>query len=260
MMQNVFIGILLPFLGTVLGALCVFFMKKSTGVILRHALTAFAAGVMVAASVWSLLIPSMEATTFEEALRFIPATVGFWLGILFLSLLDRLTPHLHINSDEAEGPRSSLKRTTMLILAVVIHNIPEGMAVGVVYAGLISGNVGITPASALALSIGIAVQNFPEGAIISMPLKSEGVSRIRAFLYGAASAVPEVLGAVITVLCTGFVVPILPYLLGFAAGAMMFVVVEELIPEMTEGNHENLGTVVFTVGFTLMMSLDVALG
>lgn len=259
MTENMIRGILIPFGGTILGAACVFFMKGSMHRLLQKALTGFAAGVMVAASVWSLLIPAIDRSESMGVWSFVPAAVGFWFGILFLLLLDMVTPHLHMNNQE-DGPHSSLKRSTMMVLAVALHNIPEGMAVGVVYAGLLAGDAGITVTGALALSLGIAIQNFPEGAIISMPLHSEGMSKGRAFLYGAVSGVVEPVGAFLTIAATGFVTPLLPYLLSFAAGAMMFVVVEELIPEMSEGEHTNLGVLMFAVGFTLMMILDVALG
>lgn len=253
-------GILIPFLGTSLGAACVFFMRKTLKSIIQRALTGFAAGVMVAASIWSLLIPAIEQSENLGKLSFLPAVTGFWIGVLFLLLLDRVIPHLHMNSEVAEGPKSRLKKTTMLVLAVTLHNIPEGMAVGVVYAGLMTGNSHITKMGALALAIGIAIQNFPEGAIISMPLRSEGVKKSKAFLYGILSGVVEPIGAVLTILAASLVVPALPYLLSFAAGAMMFVVVEELIPEMSEGEHSDIGTLMFATGFTLMMLLDVALG
>ncbi len=253
-------GILIPFAGTTLGAACVFFMKKSMNLLLQRALTGFAAGVMVAASVWSLLIPAIEQSTLLGKWSFLPAVTGFWIGILFLLLLDHLIPHLHRNSEKAEGPASKLKKTTMLVLAVTLHNIPEGMAVGVVYAGWMSGNSQITGAGALALAIGIAIQNFPEGAIISMPLRAEGVKKTRAFLYGTLSGIVEPVGALLTILAAGLIVPAMPYLLSFAAGAMMYVVVEELLPEMSEGEHSNLGTLMFATGFSIMMILDVALG
>ena len=260
MIQDAFWGILIPFLGTSLGAGCVFFLKKSLSDGIQRALTGFAAGVMVAASVWSLLIPAMEQAADLGRLAFFPAAVGFWLGILFLLLLDHLIPHLHQNSLQAEGPKSQLQRTTMMVLAVTLHNIPEGMAVGVVFAGYMAGNSTITAAGALALAIGIAIQNFPEGAIISMPLRGQGMSKTKAFVYGSLSGLVEPIGALLTILAASFILPVLPYLLSFAAGAMMYVVVEELIPEMSEGNHSNIGTIVFAVGFTLMMALDVALG
>lgn len=253
-------GILIPFLGTTLGAACVFLMKKSLNSLVQRALTGFAAGVMVAASIWSLLLPAMKQSEPMGKWAFLPAAAGFWLGILFLLLLDRIIPHLHINSSEAEGPRANLQKTTMLVLAVTLHNLPEGMAVGVVYAGWHSGNAEITAMAALILSLGIAIQNFPEGAIISMPLRAEGVSKGRAFLYGTLSGVVEPLGAMLTILAAGFVIPLLPYFLSFAAGAMIYVVVEELIPEMSSGTHSNVGTVLFALGFTIMMALDVALG
>lgn len=254
------VGILIPFLGTALGAASVLFMKNRLNPLLQRGLTGFAAGVMVAASIWSLIIPAMEQSEFMGKLSFIPAVIGFWFGILFLLLLDRTIPHLHMNSSKAEGPESSLQKTTMLVLAVTLHNLPEGMAVGVVYAGWLSGDAGITAMGALALSLGIAIQNFPEGAIISMPLRAEGISRKKAFFYGTLSGAVEPVGAVLTVLAARFVIPLLPYLLSFAAGAMIYVVVEELIPEMSEGKHSNVGTVLFAAGFTVMMALDVALG
>lgn len=260
MIQDAFWGILIPFLGTSLGAGCVFFLKNSLRDGIQRALTGFAAGVMVAASVWSLLIPAMEQAANLGRLAFFPAAVGFWLGILFLLLLDHLIPHLHQNSLQAEGPKSQLQRTTMMVLAVTLHNIPEGMAVGVVYAGYLAGTAQITAAGALALSLGIAIQNFPEGAIISMPLRAEGMKKGRAFWGGVLSGIVEPIGAVLTILAAGIVVPALPYLLSFAAGAMLYVVVEELIPEMSQGQHSNVGTVFFAVGFSVMMVLDVALG
>ena len=258
--METFLGIMIPFLGTTLGAACVFFMKKSLGDLVQRSLAGFAAGVMVAASIWSLLIPAIEQSENMGKLSFLPAFIGFWSGVLFLLLLDRLIPHLHVGSEQAEGPKSKLGRTTMMVLAVTLHNIPEGMAVGVVYAGFLSGNTQITAASALALSLGIAIQNFPEGAIISMPLRAEGERKNRAFLGGVLSGVVEPIGAVLTLLAAQLVIPALPYLLSFAAGAMLYVVVEELIPEMSQGRHSNLGTVFFAVGFSVMMTLDVALG
>ena len=258
--MEVFFGLLIPFLGTSLGAACVFFMKKSLGDLVQRALAGFAAGVMVAASVWSLLIPAIEQSEAMGAFAFLPAFIGFWIGVLFLLALDHLIPHLHVGSAEAEGPKSKLGRTTMMVLAVTLHNIPEGMAVGVMYAGLLSGNMQITAASALALSIGIAIQNFPEGAIISMPLRAEGESKGKAFLGGVLSGIVEPIGAILTIIAARFIVPALPYLLSFAAGAMVYVVVEELIPEMSQGRHSNIGTIFFAVGFSIMMMLDVALG
>ena len=258
--METFLGIMIPFLDTTLGSACVFFMKKSLNDLVRRSLAGFASGVMVAASIWSLLIPAIEQSEDMGKLSFLPAFIGFWVGVLFLLLLDRLIPHLHVGSDQAEGPKSKLGRTTMMMLAVTLHNIPEGMAVGVVYAGFLSGNTQITAASALALSLGIAIQNFPEGAIISMPLRSEGMGKTKAFLGGVLSGIVEPIGAVLTILAAGLIVPALPYLLSFAAGAMLYVVVEELIPEMSQGAHSNIGTVFFAVGFSLMMVLDVALG
>ena len=253
-------GLLIPFAGTALGSACVIFLKNNLSDTLQRALTGFAAGVMVAASVWSLLPPAMEQSQSMGKWSFVPAVAGFWLGILFLLGLDRLIPHLHRGSTEAEGVKSRLKRTTMLTLAVALHNIPEGMAVGAVYAGWLYGDSSITLAGALSLSLGIAIQNFPEGAIISLPLRAEGLSKPRAFLYGALSGIVEPMGALLTVLLAAVMVPVLPYALSFAAGAMIYVVVEELIPEMSSGKHSNVGTVLFAAGFTLMMTLDVALG
>ena len=258
--METFLGILIPFLGTTLGAACVFFMKKSLGDLVQRSLAGFAAGVMVAASIWSLLIPAIEQSEDMGKLSFLPAFIGFWVGVLFLLLLDHLIPHLHVGSEQAEGPRSSLGRTAMMVLAVTLHNIPEGMAVGVMYAGFLAGNTQITAASALALSLGIAIQNFPEGAIISMPLRAEGESKGRAFLGGVLSGAVEPIGAVLTIIAAQLIIPALPYLLSFAAGAMLYVVVEELIPEMSQGHHSNLGTVFFAAGFSVMMTLDVALG
>ena len=238
---------------------CVFFMKKTLGDLVQRSLAGFAAGVMVAASIWSLLIPAIDQSTHLGKLSFLPAFAGFWCGILFLLALDHLIPHLHVGSEQAEGPKSNLSRTVMMVLAVTLHNIPEGMAVGVMYAGFLSDNPQITAASALALSLGIAIQNFPEGAIISLPLRAEGESKGRAFLGGVFSGVVEPIGAVLTILAAQLVIPALPYLLSFAAGAMLYVVVEELIPEMSQGRHSNLGTAFFAVGFSVMMVLDVAL-
>ena len=258
--MQTFLGIFIPFLGTTAGAACVFFMKKSLGDLVQRSLAGFAAGVMVAASIWSLLIPAIEQSAAMGKLSFVPAFFGFWFGVLFLLVLDHLIPHLHLGSEQAEGPKSKLARTTMMVLAVALHNIPEGMAVGVMYAGFLAENAQITAASALALSIGIAIQNFPEGAIISMPLRAEGQRKGRAFLGGVLSGVVEPIGAVLTILAAQLVIPVLPYLLSFAAGAMLYVVVEELIPEMSQGKHSNLATVFFAAGFSVMMVLDVALG
>ena len=255
----VFLGIMIPFLGTTLGAAMVFVLKDQMSERIQKLLTGFAAGVMVAASFWSLLQPALESSEGMGKLSFLPAAVGFLLGIGFLLLLDEITPHMHMDN-QSEGPRSKLKRTTKLILAVTLHNIPEGMAVGVVYAGWASGQVGVSQTAALALALGIAIQNFPEGAIVSMPLRAEGMPKGKTFLYGALSGIVEPIASIITILAAGLVVPILPYMLAFAAGAMMYVVVEELIPEMSEGVHSNIGTVAFAFGFVLMMVLDVALG
>ena len=259
-MTEMITGIFLPFLGTALGAACVFFLRGGMGRTLQRALTGFAAGVMTAASIWSLLVPAMDQAEAMGKWAFVPAAVGFWAGILFLLLLDRLIPHLHLNSQETEGPKSSLSRTMMLVLAVVLHNLPEGMAVGVVLAGWRTGQASVSLAAALTLSLGIAIQNFPEGAIISMPLRAEGVSKPKSFLYGVLSGAVEPAGALLTIAFASILMPLLPYFLSFAAGAMVYVVVEELIPEMSEGEHSNIGTILYAAGFTLMMVLDVALG
>lgn len=248
------IGLLIPFIGTSLGAACVFFMRKESSLNIQKALTGFAAGVMIAASVWSLLIPSLEQSN-----TFVATVIGFWLGILFLLVLDHTVPHMHLDHSQ-EGPRSHLSNTIKLVLAVTIHNIPEGMAVGVVYASYLSGNNTITAMTALALSLGIAIQNFPEGAIVSMPLRSSGVTKFKSFIYGVLSGIVEPIGGFITILISKYVLVILPYLLSFAAGAMIYVVVEELIPEMSQGEHSHLGVLMFSIGFSLMMVLDVALG
>lgn len=257
---NVFYGILIPFIGTSAGAACVFFMKKDLNQWVQRCLTGFAAGVMVAASVWSLLIPALEQSEGMGKLSFVPAAVGFWAGVLFLLLLDHIIPHLHQQTDKAEGPKSRLQKTTMLILAVTLHNIPEGMAVGVVYAGYLTGNVQITLMGALALSLGIAIQNFPEGAIISMPLCTKGMPKGKAFVYGVLSGAVEPMASVFTLWAASLVVPVLPYFLSFAAGAMLYVVVEELVPKMSVGETTNIGIFMFAAGFSLMMILDVALG
>ena len=257
--ESVF-AVLIPFVGTLLGSACVFFLKDSMGRNLQRSLTGFAAGVMVAASVWSLIIPAMDISAHLGKLAFLPAFVGVWAGFGFLLLLDHLIPHMHLNSDSPEGSKSALGKSTMMVLAVALHNLPEGMAVGVVVAGWLAGNESISFAGALALALGIALQNLPEGAIISMPLKSNGMKRFRAFTYGAASGIVEPLGAVLTILLSRWMVPILPYMLAFSAGAMLYVVVEELIPEMSEGEHSHIGPILFAMGFSLMMVLDVALG
>ena len=259
--MELFAGIMIPFAGTALGAACVFFLKHEMKPLVQRSLLGFASGVMVAAAVWSLLIPAMDMSEAIGKFAFIPGAVGFLLGILFLLGMDKLIPHLHIGASQPEGKKSSLKKTTMLVLAVTLHNIPEGMAVGVVFAGMLAENTEITLAGAMALSVGIAIQNFPEGAIISLPLRSEkGMGKGKAFLYGALSGAVEPLGAFLTVLLFRFVQPVLPYLLAFAAGAMIYVVVEELIPEASQGEHSNIGTIGFAAGFVLMMILDVALG
>lgn len=258
--MNIGIGILIPFVGTTLGAGMVFLLRKEIKPTIQKALLGFASGVMIAAGVWSLLIPAIEMAEEQGKIAWIPAAVGFLLGMGFLLLLDTITPHMHLNDDKPEGPVTQLKKSTMLVLAVTLHNIPEGMAVGVVFAGLLVGDTSISMAGAMTLAIGIAIQNFPEGAIISMPLRSEGVSKGRAFWYGALSGIVEPIAAFITILLASVVVPILPYLLAFAAGAMVYVVVEELIPESQEGEHSNIGTIGVAMGFVLMMVLDVALG
>jgi len=258
--DTVLIGLLIPFIGTAAGAACVFFLKKDLKTGVQRALTGFAAGVMVAASIWSLIVPAIEQSADKGRFAFLPAFIGFWVGILFLLLLDHIIPHLHIGIEQAEGPKSNLTRTAMLVLAVTLHNIPEGMAVGVVYAGFVSGSANITAGAALALALGIAIQNFPEGAIISMPLYAEGKSKPKSFGLGVLSGAVEPVFGGLTVLIAGLVVPAMPYLLSFAAGAMLYVVVEELIPEMSAGKHSNIGVIAFAAGFSLMMALDVALG
>ena len=259
-MSTLITGLLIPFIGTAAGAGCVFFLRRELSVSLQRALTGFAAGVMVAASIWSLIIPAIEQSAKMGRWAFLPAFLGFWLGILFLLLLDRVIPHLHRSIDQAEGPKSHLSRTAMLVLAVTLHNIPEGMAVGAVYAGLRSGSGEITAGSALALALGIAIQNFPEGAIISMPLCAEGTGKPKAFWLGVLSGAVEPVFGALTILAAALIVPAMPVLLSFAAGAMLYVVVEELIPEMSAGEHSNIGVLFFAVGFSLMMALDVALG
>ena len=260
MVYAVLSGISVPFIGTVLGAGCVFFLHKELHTVVNKIFTGFAGGVMVAASVWSLLIPSIAQGENNGISGILPVVGGFWTGILFLLALDILIPHLHRNSNTKEGVPNHLKKTTMLMLAVTLHNIPEGMAVGVVYAGLIAQNTGITVTGAFALALGIAVQNFPEGAIISLPLKAEGMSKPKAFVFGIISAVVEPIGAWITVFAAEFFIGIMPFMLSFAAGAMLYVVVEELIPEMSQEKHSNAGTLSFALGFSLMMTLDVLLG
>lgn len=258
--MQILIGLLIPFLGTILGAATVFLLKDKLNKKIEKLLLGFASGVMIAASVWSLIIPSIEMAGEQGKIAWIPAAVGFLLGIIFLLVLDSVIPHMHLESEKPEGRKSKLKKTTMLVLAVTLHNIPEGMAVGVLFAGAMIGNTGVTMAGALTLAIGIAIQNFPEGAIISMPLKSEGMSKTKSFFYGAFSGIVEPIAAIITILLTNLITPILPYLLSFAAGAMIYVVVEELIPESQAGEHSNIGTIGVAIGFVIMMILDVALG
>ena len=260
MNTNVILGLAIPFIGTMLGAAMVFLMRKEMNKRIEKFLLGFASGVMIAASVWSLLLPAIEMAEEQKITAWMPAAVGFLSGMVFLLILDCITPHLHLESSEPEGIKANIKKTTMMVLAVTLHNIPEGMSVGVALAGAMVGNTGITMAGALALAIGIAIQNFPEGAIISMPLKSEGMSKIKAFWYGTLSGIVEPIGAIITIALTRLVVPILPYLLSFAAGAMIYVVVEELIPESQSGKHSNIGVMGVALGFVIMMILDVALG
>lgn len=262
-MQTTILGLILPFIGTTLGSATVFFLKKEMNDNIQRSLLGFAAGVMVAASVWSLLIPAMEMNEKLNRLAFLPALIGFSLGVAFLFLLDKITPHLHAMAKKPEGSRSlqeKVSRTMMLVFAVTLHNIPEGMAVGVVFAGFLTGTSSINAAAALALSIGIAIQNFPEGAIISMPLRSEGNSKIKSFIFGTLSGAVEPIAAIITILLTSIILPFLPYLLAFAAGAMIYVVIEELIPEATRDEKTDICTIGFAIGFALMMVLDVALG
>ena len=258
--MQIALGLMIPFLGTTLGSAIVFFMRKEMNKKIEKMLLGFAAGVMIAASVWSLLIPAIDMAEEQGKIAWIPATIGFLGGMAFLLVLDTLVPHLHLESSEPEGVEANLKKTTMLVLAVTLHNIPEGMSVGVTFAGAMIGNTGVTMAGAFALALGIAIQNFPEGAIISMPLRSEGVSRLRSFAYGALSGIVEPVGALITILLAKQIVPALPFLLAFAAGAMIYVVVEELIPESQSGEHSNIGTIGVAFGFVIMMILDVALG
>lgn len=260
MNKDMVLGILIPFIGTALGSAMVFFMRRKMSALLQKALLGFASGVMIAASVWSLIIPSIDMAQEQGVLTWLPAAVGFLLGIGFLLVLDSIIPHLHLDKDKPEGVVSNFQKSTMLVLAVTLHNIPEGMAVGVVFAGMLSENALISTAGAFALAAGIAIQNFPEGAIISMPLRGEGMSKLKCFAYGTLSGIVEPIAAVLTILLTAFIEPVLPYLLSFAAGAMIYVVVEELIPESQEGEHSNIGTVGVAFGFVLMMILDVALG
>lgn len=251
--------LLIPFLGTTLGAAMVFFMKRQMNLRLQKLLLGFASGVMIAASVWSLLIPAIEMAEEQGGNVWLPAAAGFLLGMGFLLLLDSIVPHIHLDNEKPEGVKAELQKSTMLVLAVTLHNLPEGMAVGVALAGAMLGNTGITLTGAIVLAIGIAIQNFPEGAIISMPLRNAGATRLKAFWYGMLSGVVEPVGALITLALAEQVVVILPYLLAFAAGAMIYVVVEELIPEAQTGDHSNIGTIGVALGFVLMMILDVAL-
>ena len=258
--MKLIIGLLIPFLGTVLGAGTVFLMKNKINIKIEKLLLGFAAGVMISASIWSLILPSMEMAKSQNIIEWLPATVGFLSGVLFLLALDSITPHLHLKSDKPEGIKAKLEKITMMVLAVTLHNIPEGMAVGVTLAGALLENTGITIAGAIALTVGVAIQNFPEGAIVAMPLKAEGITKTKAFGYGVLSGIVEPISAIITILLTNAVVPILPYLLSFAAGAMIYVVIEELVPESQTGEHSNIGTIGVAIGFIIMMILDVGLG
>lgn len=259
-MTGLIIGLLIPFLGTVIGSSFVFFIKDTVPPRVQKTLMGFASGVMVAASVWSLLIPGMEINAEAGTRAVVPVVLGFLTGMAFLLLIDNLTPHIHPGDSSPEGPRSRLSRTSMLVLAVTIHNLPEGMAVGTVLAGSMQGEAGITVAAAVAMSVGIALQNIPEGAIVSMPLRAAGGSRLKAFFMGSMSGIVEPLGSVVVLLLASFIVPALPFLLAFAAGAMLYVVIEELIPEASQGEHSNLSTIGFAIGFSMMMVLDVVLG
>lgn len=259
-MSNIVIGLLIPFIGTALGSAMVYLLKDKVNIKIEKVLLGFASGVMIAASVWSLLIPSIKMAEKQGTIAWMPASIGFILGNAFLLLLDRIIPHLHINENKPEGPKTKISKTMMLVLAVTLHNIPEGMAVGVVFAGLLTGNTAISVAGAFALSMGIALQNFPEGAIISMPLKSEGVSKNKSFIYGVLSGIVEPIAGLITILLTSAISSVLPYFLSFAAGAMIYVVAEELIPDSQNGKHSDLGTIGLAIGFVIMMILDVALG
>lgn len=258
--MQLLIGLIIPFLGTMLGSSMVFLMKHKMNIKIEKILLGFASGVMIAASIWSLIIPAINMAEEQGKVAWVPAAIGFLLGIVFLLVLDSSIPHLHLETNKPEGIKSKLKKTTMMLFAVTLHNIPEGMAVGVTFAGVFMGNTGITLTGGLALACGIAVQNFPEGAIVSMPLRSEGLSRTRAFLYGTISGIVEPIAAIITILLANAIIPLLPYLLSFAAGAMIYVVVEELIPESQAGEHSNIGTIGVAIGFVIMMILDVALG
>ena len=258
--MQLIMGLLIPFLGTTLGSSMVFLMKDKMSKKVEKILLGFASGVMIAASIWSLIIPAINMAEEQGKVAWVPAAIGFLFGIVFLLVLDSLIPHLHLEDNKPEGIKTKLKKTTMMLFAVTLHNIPEGISVGVTFAGALMGNSGITIAGALALACGIAIQNFPEGAIVSMPLRSEGVSKTRAFWYGTLSGIVEPIAAIITILLTNILVPILPYLLSFAAGAMIYVVVEELIPESQAGEHSNVGTIGVALGFVIMMILDVALG
>ncbi|MGN1277143.1 MAG: ZIP family metal transporter [Floccifex sp.] len=254
----IWLGIWIPFLGTALGAACVYFLKNCTQNMTR-CMSGIASGVMVAASIWSLILPAIEESSYLGSFSFIPALVGLWLGVALLLILDHVIPHMHVNNEE-EGPKSHLSKTTKLILAVTLHNVPEGMAVGVVFAGVLSQQVELSFFGAFALAIGIAIQNFPEGAILSLPLKSQGMTKHKAFVLGALSGIVEPLASIVTILFSKWILVCLPYFLSFAAGAMLYVVVEELVPEMSQGNHSNWPTICFMIGFTLMMVLDITLG
>ncbi len=254
------IGLIIPFLGTILGSAMVFFMKDKINEKIEKMLLGFASGVMIAASIWSLLIPSIDMANEQFVVSWLPASVGFIMGILFLLILYSLIPHLHLKSDNPEGIETKFKKTTMMLLAITLHNIPEGMAVGITFVGALTGNINISISGAFALAIGIAIQNFPEGTIVSMPLKNQGISKTKAFTYGSLTGIVEPVGALMTILLTDIIVPILPYILSFAAGSMIYVVVEELIPDSQNGKHSNIGTIGLAIGFVLMMILDNALG
>lgn len=259
-MNEIIFSVIIPFVGTILGASCVFFVKGPMKSSVQRAFSGFAAGVMIAAAIWSLILPSFDAASDMGKLSFIPVVVGLWLGFFFLMLLDKVVPHIHIDSNETEGPKCNLKKSTMTALAVALHNLPEGMAVGIVLASSQNDPNNVPITMAIALAIGIAIQNFPEGAIISLPLRACGMKKSKTFILGVLSGIVEPIGALITLLLAGLIAPAMPYLLSFAAGAMIYVVVEELIPEMTEGKHSHIGTIFFAIGFSLMMILDIILG
>lgn len=258
--MDIAIGLLIPFVGTTVGAASVFFLKREISPLLQRIFTGFAAGVMIAASVWSLLIPAIEMCEDMGRMSFAPALAGLLAGVFLLLPIDNFIPQLYMGSDKPEGAKSSLGRNAMMMLAVTIHNLPEGAACGAIFAGVLNGDGAVTMVGAISLAVGIAIQNFPEGAIISLPLRSEGNSRLKSFVLGTLSGAVEPMGALVALLLANIITPILPYMLAFAAGAMVYVVVEELIPEASQGEHSNVGTISFAIGFALMMVLDVALG